>query len=161
MNPNILISEVMTRELITISHEEKLKNIKALFEENNFHHLLVVEDINSLVGIISKEDFYKFTYTLTLQTTGKTWSTIKYDTLSAKDIMTQSPFVLDPDDTIGLAADLFLANQFHALPVVEVNELVGILTTFDLLKYSFKQAISLGETEVFNEAVFIKYSGNI
>ena len=140
MNPNTLIREVMTTKLVTINKDEKIKNIKILFEKNNFHHLLVIghnNNNNELVGIISKEDFYKFTYKLTLQTTGKTWSTIKYDTICAKDIMTKSPFVLDPDDTIGLAADLFLANKFHALPVVEINELVGILTSFDLLKYSF------------------------
>lgn len=151
MNPNTLINEVMTTKLITIPSKEKIKDIKALFEENNFHHLLVVDERNKLVGIISKEDFYKFTYSLTLETTGKTWSTIKYDTIRAKDLMTESPFVLDPDDTIGLAADLFLANQFHALPVVEVNELVGILTTFDLLKYSFKSAVKIGELETFDE----------
>jgi len=152
MNPNTLVKEIMTTALVVISPEEKIKTIKPLFEENNFHHLLVVEEINGLVGIISKEDFYKFTYTLSLQTTGKTWSSISYDTGCARDIMTKSPFVLDPDDTIGLAADLFLANQFHALPVVEVDELVGILTTFDLLKYSFKSAIAIGDAEVFNEA---------
>lgn len=151
MNPNTLIKEVMTTKLITISPEEKIKKLKSLFEVNNFHHLLVVDQRNGLIGVISKEDFYKFTYTLTLETTGKTWSTIKYDTICAKDIMTKSPFVLDPDDTVGLAADLFLANKFHALPVVEVNDLVGILTTFDLLKYSFKPAINIGELETFDE----------
>ena len=113
---------------------------------------LVIDDQNKLVGIISKEDFYKFTHTLTLQTTGKTWSNIKYETICAKDIMTQSPFVLDPDDTLGLAADLFLSNQFHALPVVEINDLVGILTSFDLLKYAFKSALADDEkTVVFTE----------
>ena len=151
MNPNTLIKEVMTNELVTIRPEEKIKGIKSLFEEHNFHHLLVVEEINGLVGIISKEDFYKFTYNLTFQTTGKTWSTIKYETICARDIMTESPFVLDPEDTIGLAVDLFLANKFHALPVVEFNELVGILTTHDLLEYSFKSVITPEDMEVFDE----------
>lgn len=152
MNPNTLIREVMTTKLVTIQPTEKIKTIKPLFDENNFHHLLVVNEKNELVGIISKEDFYKFTHTLTLQTTGKTWSNIKYETICAKDIMTHTPFVLDPDDTIGLAADLFLNNQFHALPVVEINDLVGILTTFDLLQYSYKSALADDEPiEAFSE----------
>ena len=142
----------MTTELVTIKPQEKIKEIKTLFEKNNFHHLLVVDDNNVLVGIISKEDFYKFTYTLSLQTTGKTWSAIKYETIEARDIMTKSPFVLDPDDTVGLAADLFLANQFHALPVVEINDLVGILTTHDLLQFSFQKPIATEKNiEVFDE----------
>jgi len=151
MNPNTLIKEVMTNELVTVRPEEKIKDLKSLFEEHNFHHLLVVEESSGLVGIISKEDYYKFTYSLTFQTTGKTWSTIKYDTICAKEIMTESPFVLAPDDTIGLAADLFLANKFHALPVVESNDLVGILTTHDLLRYSFKSVIPPEDMEVFEE----------
>lgn len=152
MNPNTLIREIMTTNLVTIPPDEKIKVIKPLFEKNNFHHLLVVDEQNKLVGIISKEDFYKFTYTLTLQTTGHTWSNIKYETIRASDIMTNSPFVLDPEDTIGLAADLFLNNRFHALPVVEFNELVGILTTFDLMKYAYKSAIDNDKSiEVFTE----------
>jgi len=54
----------------------------------------------------------------------------------ARDIMTAAPLFLDPDDTVGLALDIFLANKFHALPVVEDNILMGILTTHDILAYS-------------------------
>ncbi len=152
MNPNTIIREIMTTKLVTIPTDEKIKAIKPLFEKNNFHHLLVTDERNGLIGIISKEDFYKFTHTLTLQTTGKTWSNIKYETICAKDIMTSSPIVLAPEDTIGLAVDLFLNNQFHALPVVDTNDLVGILTTFDLMKYAYKSAMPDDEPiEAFKE----------
>lgn len=40
MNPNTLIREIMTTQLVTISPDEKIKTIKPLFEKNNFHHLL-------------------------------------------------------------------------------------------------------------------------
>ena len=52
--------------------------------------------------------------------------------------MTEFPMHLDPEDSIGLAADTFLANKFHALPIVEDQVLVGLITTHDLLKYSFE-----------------------
>jgi acetoin utilization protein AcuB len=55
--------------------------------------------------------------------------------------MTPEPIVVDPDDSIGLAADIFLVNTLHALPVVEDNRLVGIITTHDLLKYAFAEAV--------------------
>ena len=58
---------------------------------------------------------------------------------------------LEPDDTIGLAADIFLANKFHALPVVEDERLVGIVTTHDLLKYSFTAVMEPLEEEVYVE----------
>ena len=51
--------------------------------------------------------------------------------------MTKYPISLEPDDTIGLAADIFLANRFHALPILDDDVLVGLVTAHDLLRYSF------------------------
>ena len=154
MNPNLPIRQLMTTKLVTVQAGEKIKHIQSLFDTNNFHHLLVVNHQNELTGIISKEDFYKFTYTLTLNTTGRTWSNFQYSSYTAGDIMTESPFVLDPEDTIGLAADIFMANLSHALPVVEDGELIGILTTHDLLKYCFRSSLEQPVDGEFTEADF-------
>ena len=54
--------------------------------------------------------------------------------------MTKYPVSLDMEDTVGLAADIFMANKFHALPVVENNQLVGIVTTHDILLFAFQNA---------------------
>lgn len=48
---------------------------------------------------------------------------------------------LEPEDKIGTAAELFLDNRFHALPVVSDGYLVGLVTTFDVLRYEFKKNI--------------------
>ena len=53
---------------------------------------------------------------------------------------------INADDSIGLAADIFLANRFHALPIVEENRLVGMVTTHDLLLYSFNSSFVEKET---------------
>jgi acetoin utilization protein AcuB len=55
--------------------------------------------------------------------------------------MTKYPLQLSPDDTVGLAADIFLANKFHALPIVDDGQLVGIVTAHDLLSYSFSSPV--------------------
>ena len=52
--------------------------------------------------------------------------------------MTKNPISVRSDDTLGLAADIFEANSFRALPVVDENELVGIVTPYDLMRYAFK-----------------------
>ena len=93
------------------------------------------------IGNISKQDFYKVAYIFSLETTGRTWSEKEYEVLKAEDLMTDHPLSLEPEDTIGLAADIFLANQFHAIPVVEDDRLVGLITTHDLLLYSFSSPI--------------------
>jgi CBS domain-containing protein len=53
--------------------------------------------------------------------------------------MTTYPVFLEPDDTIDLAADIFLANKFHALPILDDGQLVGLLTTHDLIRHVFSE----------------------
>ncbi|RMF01162.1 MAG: CBS domain-containing protein [Bacteroidetes bacterium] len=142
MNPNIPVSKIMSTQLVTVVPEAPLYRVKEVLDKHSFHHLPVVESGHKLVGIISDDDFRRFTDRLTKETTGKTWTGKEFTALTAKDIMTTYPISLDPDDTIGLAADIFLANQFHALPVVEDGELLGLVTTHDLLAYCFKSETS-------------------
>lgn len=137
MNANIAIREIMTTNLVTVTLDTKAEQIKDLFDKNGFHHLPVVDRGENLAGIISKEDFFKISYILSLKTSGPTWSEKKYQTLRANDFMTSYPLSLDPDDTIGLAADIFLANKLHSLPIVEDGQLIGLVTSHDLLQYGF------------------------
>ena len=133
--------------LITVTPDKNLQEIKSLIESNNFHHLPVVDRGEKLVGIISREDFFKVAYVLSLNTTGRTYSEKEYTRLTAKDLMTAYPMTLDPDDTIGLAADIFLANKFHALPIVEDDRLIGLITSHDLLRFSFNSPYIKEEEE--------------
>ena len=151
MNPDKAIREIMTTKLVTVSPDRPAKAILDIFRENDFHHIPVVDKGEQLIGIISKEDIYKVAHVLSLHTTGKAYSEKEYKRLAAKDIMTKYPITLDPDDTIGLAADIFLANKFHALPIVEDNRLVGLITTHDLLNFGFNNTEIEKEEEAYEE----------
>ncbi len=137
MKPMTPVSEIMTTDLIKVSPEVSLKKIKSLFETNNIHHIPVVIEKNQIVGIISKEDILRIAYILSLTTSGRAYSENRYRSLKAADIMTKEPLMLDPDDTIGLAADIFYTNHFRALPIVHNGELIGIITTHDLIKFAY------------------------
>lgn len=154
MNPERAIREIMTARLITVFPETNAKEVYDIFRQHDFHHLPVIEHGGVLAGIISKEDFFKVSYILSLQTTGKTWSEKNYQSLKAQDFMTAFPMTLDPDDTIGLAADIFLANKFHALPVIEDEKLIGLVTTHDLLQYSFNSPYVEAAEEEEDEAEY-------
>jgi len=52
----------------------------------------------------------------------------------AEDIMTKGLGKLEPEDRINVALEIFSKNWFHALPVVKNEELVGIITTQDVIK---------------------------
>ena len=53
--------------------------------------------------------------------------------------MTKRLATLEPDEKIGAAAEVLLEHLFHAVPITLDGDLVGIVTTFDILKYEFSK----------------------
>ena len=133
MKPNTPLANVMSDHLITVNRYESAENIYDIFQSNNFHHLPVIEDDGGIAGMISKEDFFRIAYLLSVKTGGATYSRKTYENLKAEEVMTKSPICLAPDDREADAISLFAANHFNALPIVDDNTLVGLVTTHDLL----------------------------
>ena len=131
MNLNDQIATIMTRNVVTVFPETPALEIRNLFWESNFHHVPVVDSEGMLKGIISSVDFIK----MEKWKEEKKWDVRE---LRAKDLMTKYPFSLAPEDSIARAVELFQANKFHALPIVEDGELMGILTTHDILNLMMK-----------------------
>lgn len=147
MNPNNPLSRIMTTQLHSVRPDDSIQKVMEIFRQYEFHHIPVVTDGEQLVGIISREDFVRIAYDLLLLSTNKTHPKSSYRTMKVEEVMTIHPLSLEPEDTIGLAADIFMANQFHALPIVEDGRLVGLVTTHDLLRYGFYSPIENVEAE--------------
>ena len=52
------IDSLLTATVVSVEIDDSLQVIKHIFENTNFHHLLVVSD-DKLIGIISDRDFLK------------------------------------------------------------------------------------------------------
>ena len=137
MKKNIPVSEIMTRSPVVVHPGTSIEKIHQLFEENEFHHLPVL-DKGMVKGIISKSDYLKVRHMLTYSWSGVAGILEVYNNICAADIMSSPALLIEASDTIGLAADVFLSNTLHALPVVDDGELVGIVTSHDLLSYAFE-----------------------
>ena len=135
MNLFAPISALMTdhKHLITVSPEEPLSNIKAIFDEHNFHHIPVVR-FREIVGIISKTDFEHFLGGGSAYNDDRFINDMRLHRATAEDIMTKRMGKVESTDRINVAVEIFTINRFHALPVVDDGELVGIITPFDILK---------------------------
>lgn len=146
MNPNTPVESIMTSNLVTVRPDTPLNKVAEVFSKHNFHHLPVTDGQGMLLGIISREDFAKVAYILSFNENGKGGNAI-----CASDVMSKYPLSLSPEDSIGLAADIFLANKFHALPIIEGGVLVGLVTTHDLIAYSFDSPVEESEELTFDE----------
>ena len=57
MNINSPVSDIMTKNVVTVSSSQKLVDVKHIFEKKEFHHHIPVVDNEILTGIISLIDF--------------------------------------------------------------------------------------------------------
>jgi CBS domain-containing protein len=119
------LSSIMTKNVITADPNDKLSVARDIFKQNRVHHLPIVHG-TSLLGILTTYDVFKLID-----------KSVDFDKTLIKDVMTTHVATLEPDDKIGSAAELFLENLFHAVPIVKDGELKGIVTSFDVIKYEF------------------------
>jgi len=119
------LSTIMTRHVITASPDDKLSVAREIFKENRVHHLPIVHG-TKLLGILTTYDIFKLVE-----------RNEDFDRINIGDVMTKHVATLEPEDKIGSAAELFLENLFHAVPIVKDGELKGIVTSFDVIKYEF------------------------
>ncbi|MGB3079617.1 MAG: CBS domain-containing protein, partial [Saprospiraceae bacterium] len=121
------VSLIMSRNVITADANDTLSVARSIFLKNKVHHLPIVNG-TKLVGILTTYDLFKVV-----------GPNKDYDQIYIKDVMTTHIATLEPDDKIGSAAELFLMNLFHAVPIVQDGDLKGIVTSFDVIKYEFKK----------------------
>lgn len=119
------VREVMTSKLITVNEQSSISDVKKIFESNRIHHLPVVDN-QTLVGILSMTDYLHF-----LKDNKEENSVLDIHTVS--EIMTKGIAVLEPSERVAVALKIFKENIFHAIPVVENNQLKGIITPQDII----------------------------
>lgn len=122
------VSQIMTTKLITIGPDDNLDTARKIFLKHRIHHLPVVEN-DKLVGLLTTADMWNLNEKFE-----------DYAEILVRKAMTTKLAKLDAKSKIGTAAEVFLENLFHALPIVDEDDtLIGIVTTFDVLKYEFKK----------------------
>lgn len=139
---NILapVSSIMTKNVIAIGPEDELLLVKEIFDKNHIHHIPVVNQ-GVLVGMLSKTDFDVYYKALSRHFEDRFVNQTLLHVHRVKEIMTTRLAKVEPDDRINVALEVFKVNRFHALPVVEKGELVGILTTYDIINALSKEVL--------------------
>lgn len=128
------ISKIMTRKPATVAPTDHLETVQEIFEKFGFHHVPVVEG-SQLVGIVSYTDYLRVIQEVYGSATEQQTNQHLLQSVLVKSVMTDHPVCLAPTDTVEDALRIFKTNHFHAIPVIENNrKLVGILSTFDLIK---------------------------
>lgn len=133
MKKNVPISDIMTKEVVTLSLEDSLYSAEKRMKTHHIRHMPVVKN-EQLIGLISLSDLQRVSF-IDAYGKGGTEDTPIYNMLDIKDLMIKNPLTASPKTTILEVSKLLASKEFHSLPVVEGDKLVGIITTTDLLHY--------------------------
>jgi CBS domain-containing protein len=134
-----LVSHIMTTHPKTIHLKTPIAEIGKIFSEGKFHHLPVVNG-KELIGMVSYFDLIRVSFEGSFGVTDKEAVYSVLDRLlDVEAIMTKDPFCIQEKGSIRDAAEKLATGKYHSLPVVnEDHELVGIVTSKDLIEYLLK-----------------------
>lgn len=134
MKKNESIKQIMTTELRTITLKDTLSQARAIFLELGGHHLPVVEG-KRLIGLLSYTDLQRIDSGELYKQDHKQADVLLDNLSSIQETMTKDLITLNSSASVREATDILAHNNFHSVPIVDNNELVGLVTSTDLLKY--------------------------
>ena len=116
------IHSLMIPEPITIAEKATIEEAIDLMKKNSIRHLPVVSKTKKLKGLVTLSDLRQNLIPSML------------GDISLTDIMIKKPITISPDDDIESAAQVIYKHKISGIPVVEKNNLVGIITETDILR---------------------------
>ena len=118
------VSEVMSKNILTLDKSTSLQEAAEHMKKLNVG-CVIVTDSNNPIGIITERDFVT-----KIAAEGRPLFT------EIKEVMSSPLITIDPEETIWEASELMKEKLIHKLPVKENDEIVGIITTTDIVKIS-------------------------
>ena len=142
------VKDVMSRNVITVTPETEIAAAARLLLDKRINGLPVVDGAGRVIGIVCQSDLIAqqkriplpslFTFLdgyITL-TSAKQFEkeVAKIAAATVKQAMTPDPVTVSPERTLEEVATLMVERNYHTLPVVEEDRLVGIVGKEDMLR---------------------------
>jgi CBS domain-containing protein len=138
MKKRVPVSEIMTKNVVSVAEQAPLREVLSLMNQNKFRHMPVMQG-QQLSGIVSRTDLNRLTFS-SLFTDQESADEAVLDMLNLSQVMTNKPRTVKPEDSIREVAEILAKEEFHALPVVDdQGKLAGIVTTTDVIQYLLEQ----------------------
>lgn len=136
MKPLAPVSDIMTKNLVKLNKGDSLAKAELLFSKNKIRHIPVVEH-QKVVGIVSYSDLVKV---CAKEFHCKSEASVAeiYDRYAVEDVMSENVVCVLSFTPIKEVARLFITSDFRSLPVVYNEQLVGIVTSTDVIRYLYE-----------------------
>ena len=115
------VNQVMSKDVLTVDKSTTLQEAAEHMKKSNIGCVIVMNDTNP-VGIVTERDFVT-----KVAAEGRPLFT------EIIEVMSSPLITIKPEETIWEASELMKEKSIHKLPVKESGEIVGIITTTDIV----------------------------
>jgi len=140
--------EIMTHEVVTVNLDTSLKDLARTFVETRYSNLPVLDSAGKLAGVISETDLIEQKKPLHIPTVMAFFDGVFYldsekhfqeevDRVTATtvgELCHRKPVTCGPDTSVREIATLMTKHRAHLLPVVENDQLIGVVARLDLIR---------------------------
>ena len=121
----LLVEDVMTRNVITVTDSASISEAAVVMKKNNIG-CVVVKRKAELLGIVTERDLIRIL------------ASDRSETSSVTEVASKPLIIIGPKEPVKEAARILVERGVKRLPVVDGTRLVGILTSTDLFKLYYK-----------------------
>jgi CBS domain-containing protein len=123
------VEEFMETDLFTVQKDDIIELVTELMEWRKLRYVPVEDSKGNLIGLITRRLLLRY-----FSRKNRNLKNQKEEVI--KDIMIKDPITIAPSATILDAITIMRDNRIGCLPVVQQNELVGIITEMDFVRIS-------------------------
>ncbi len=136
------VADIMTRDPVTIGPQNSVAKAIRLMRRSNIRRLPVLED-GRLVGMVTSGDLRRITG-LSSVLRDQSQDNFLWHHIPVCNVMSPNPITLPPHASASEAAAILVERKIGGLPVLQGEELVGIITVTDLLRYLIHLEAEMG-----------------
>ncbi len=125
------VADRMTRDVVTLEEGQSLRDAIGLQQRHKIRHIPVVSG-GRVVGMVTDRDLKRATPSLLSGIDQEEFDEL-LDSTRVDQVMTRKPMTVTSETPLKEVAEIMIAHKFGALPVVEGNQLLGIISDIDLL----------------------------
>jgi CBS domain-containing protein len=129
------VKDYMSAPVYVIERNEPIQRARNLMFKYSIGRLPVMDN-GKLAGIVTKYDI-----TNRLNQAAPEWRRRPIDKIPIQVVMTEKPITIFPDATMAQAAELMAENDISGLPVERDGEILGMITSRDMVRYFADQDI--------------------
>lgn len=135
MKAHETVSAIMTKSVVTILNSDTLTKVRDIFDKNKIRHIPVIDDAKKLIGILSLTDIQRISIGGAFGGDPEMVNSAIMEMMTIEQVMKKNPTAVQISQSVQEVAQMLAKEEFHALPVLDGDKLVGIITTTDVIRY--------------------------